>query len=105
MKSIAAGYDGRPPSGLTRTRRLLLLQLGQNPDGLGELQDFALAQSVDLLVQQRYLDLCLHIDPVVVLCGLAIDVLLPVLAHRHDWRRVGRPERKREIEENERVGE
>src|ERR1700742_1604114 len=104
MKSIAAGYDGHPPSGLTRTRRRLLLQLGQNPDGLGELQDFALAQLADLLVQQRYLDLCLHIDPVVVLRGLAIDVLLPVLAHRHDWRRVGPPERTREIEENERVG-
>jgi hypothetical protein len=82
----------------------LLLQLGQHPDGLGELQDFPLAQLVDLLVQQLYLELRLHVDPVVVLRGLAIDVLLPVLAHHDDWRGVGRLERKREIEKNEGVG-
>ena len=54
-----------------------MLQLGQHPDGLGELQDFPLAQLVDLLGQQLYLELRLHVDAVVVLRGLAIDVLLP----------------------------
>src|SRR3954453_19926698 len=55
-------------------------------------------------MQQLYLELPLHVDLVVVLRGLAIDVLLPVLAHHDDWRGVGRLERKREIEKNERVG-
>src|SRR6516162_7115573 len=55
-------------------------------------------------MQQLYLELRLHVDPVVVLRGLAIDVLLPVLAHHDDWRGVGRLERKREVEKNERVG-
>src|SRR6516162_3156703 len=55
-------------------------------------------------MQQLYLELGLHVDPVVVRRGLAIDVLLPVLAHHDDWRGVGRLERKREIEKNERVG-
>ena len=79
-------------------------QLGQRPDGLGELQDFPLAELVDLLVQQLYLELRLHVDPVVVLRGLAIDVLLAVLAHHDERRRVGGLERKCEIEKNERVG-
>jgi hypothetical protein len=34
-------------------------------------------------MQLLYLELRLHIDPIVVLPGLAIDVLLPVLAY-HD---------------------
>src|SRR6516165_8571204 len=55
-------------------------------------------------MQQLYLELRLHVDPVVVLRGLAVDVLLPVLAHHDDWRGAGRLERKREIEKNERVG-
>src|SRR5215468_667752 len=55
-------------------------------------------------MQQLYLELRLHVDPVVILRGLAIDFLLPVLAHHDDWRGVGRLERKREIEKNERVG-
>src|SRR3954453_13264799 len=55
-------------------------------------------------MQQLYLELRLHVDPVVVLRSPAIDVLLPVLAHHDDWRGVGRLERKREIEKNERVG-
>src|SRR5436190_21559318 len=55
-------------------------------------------------MQQLYLELRLHIDPVVVLRSPAIDVLLPVLTHRDDRRGVGRLERKREIEKNERVG-
>src|SRR5262249_38420265 len=55
-------------------------------------------------MQQLYLELRLHVDPVVVLRGLAIDVLLQVLAHHDDWRGVGRLERKCEIEKNERVG-
>src|SRR4051812_43646901 len=55
-------------------------------------------------MQQFYLELRLHIDLVVVLRGLAIDVLLPVLAHHDDRRGVGRLERKREIEKNERIG-
>src|SRR5262245_30309984 len=55
-------------------------------------------------MQQLYLELRLHVDPVVVLRDLAIDVLLPVLAHHNDWRGVGRLERKSEIEKNERVG-
>ena len=59
---------------------------------------------VDLLMQQLYLELRLYIDPVVVLRGLAIDVLLPVLAHHDDRRGVGRLERKREVEKNERIG-
>src|SRR6516162_8971958 len=81
MKSIATRYD-RPSAfriALACTRRRLLQQ-------------------------QLYLELRLHVDPVVVLRGLAIDVLLPVLAHHDDWRGVGRLERKREIEKNERVG-
>src|SRR4051794_11412343 len=85
-------------------RGRLLEQLGQHPDGLREPQDFALTQLVDLLMEQLYLKLRLHIDPVVILRGPAIDVLLPVLAHHDDRRGVGRLERKREIEENERVG-
>src|SRR6516162_6594500 len=52
-------------------------------------------------MQQLYLELRLHVDPVVILRGLAVDVLLPVLAHHDDWRGVGRLERKREIEKNE----
>src|SRR5215475_12096107 len=55
-------------------------------------------------MQQLYLELRLHVDPVVILRSPAIDVLLPVLAHHDDWRGVGRLERKREIEKNERVG-
>ena len=55
-------------------------------------------------MQQLYLEFRLHVDPVVVLRSPAIDVLLPVLAHHDDWRGVGRLERKREIEKNERVG-
>jgi len=42
-------------------------------------------------------------DATEVLGGLAVDVLLPVLAHHDDWRGVGRLERKRKIEKNERV--
>ena len=79
MKSIAARYDGRPPSASE----------SREPDAdcssssvsvvtaSVKLQDFALAQLVDLLVQQLYLELRLHVDAVVVLRGLAIDVLLP----------------------------
>src|SRR5690242_12319160 len=55
-------------------------------------------------MQQLYLELRLHIDPVVVFRGLAIDVLLPVLAHHDDRRGVGGLERKREIEKNEWIG-
>src|SRR4051812_17596662 len=55
-------------------------------------------------MQQLYLELRLHVDPVVVLRGLAIDVLLPVLAYHDDRRRVGCLLGKREIEKNERVG-
>src|SRR3954452_24912271 len=55
-------------------------------------------------MQQLYLELRFHVDAVVVLRGLAIDFLLPVLAHHDDRRGVGRLERKREIEKNERVG-
>ena len=55
-------------------------------------------------MQQLYLELRLHVDSVVVLRGLAIDVLLPVLTHHNDGRRVSGLERKREIEKNERVG-
>src|SRR6201986_290147 len=47
-------------------------------------------------IQQLYLELRLHVDPVVVLRSPAIDVLLPVLAHHDDWRGVGRLERKSE---------
>jgi hypothetical protein len=83
-------------------RGRLLLQLGQHHDGLGELQD-PLAELVDLLVQQFYLEFRLHVDAVVLLSGLAINVLLPVLAHHDNRRRVGGLERKREIEKNERV--
>ena len=39
-------------------------------------------------MQLLYLELRLHIDPIVVLRGLAIDVLLPVLAY-HDEIREG----------------
>src|SRR4051795_9661498 len=55
-------------------------------------------------MEQLYLELRLHIDPRGALRGLAIDVLLPVLAHHDDRRGVSRLERKREIEKNERVG-
>src|SRR4051812_37277443 len=55
-------------------------------------------------MQQLYLEFRLHVDPVVILHSPAIDVLLPVLAHHDNWRGVGRLERKREIEKNERVG-
>src|SRR5437660_129486 len=51
-------------------------------------------------MQQLYLELRFHVDAVVVLRGLAIDVLLPVLAHHDDWRGLGCLERKREIEKN-----
>src|SRR3954447_3505473 len=54
-------------------------------------------------MQQLYLKLRLHVNPVVVLSGPAIDVLLAVLAHHDDWRGVRRLEGKREIEKNERV--
>jgi hypothetical protein len=49
-------------------------------DVFGQFHDFPLTQLVDLLVQQVYLELRLHVDPVVVLRGLAIDALLSVLA-------------------------
>jgi|SRR5215471_51174 hypothetical protein len=55
-------------------------------------------------MQQLYLELRLHVDPVVALRALEIDVLLPVLAHHGDRRGAGCLERKREIEKNERVG-
>src|SRR3954471_21180348 len=82
MKSIAARYNGRRPSASgSRAPDTDCSSSSSASDGLRKLQDFALTQLVDLLMQALYLDLRLHIDPIVVLRGLAIDALLPVLAY------------------------
>src|SRR5947209_4433429 len=95
MESIAARYDDRLPSESdSRAREADCCCSSVS----------TLTALVDLLVQQLYLELRLHVDAVVLLRGLAIDVLLSVLAHHDDRRRAGGLERKREIEKNERVG-
>ena len=80
MKSIAARYDGRPlPASGSRAA---------GPSCSSSSVSVAATQLVNLLMllmQKLYLKLRLYVDPIVVLRDLAIDLLLPVLAH-HDFR-------------------
>src|SRR5258705_10561611 len=55
-------------------------------------------------MQQLDFQLGLDVDLVVVLGGLTIDILLPILAHHDEGRRVGGLERERQIEQNKRIG-
>ena len=99
--------EGTLGLGERRRRRLESLaaqELRQVGDGLGEVQDLLLPQLVDLLVQQLDLELGLDVDLAVVLGLLAVDVLLAVLAHHDDRRRVGGLERQREVQQDEGIG-
>jgi hypothetical protein len=77
MKSIAARYDGRPASGRV-----------QPAPGCSSISvSVAATQLVNVLMQKLYLKLRLYVYPIVVLRDLAINFLLPVLAHHyfHDF--------------------
>ena len=62
---------------------------GQALNDVKELQDFLLPHGINLVVQQLDFELHLHINPVVVLCILAVDFRLTILAHHNDGRCIG----------------
>src|SRR3984957_5219965 len=90
--------------GLRGRGALALEQVGQVGDRLGQHQDLLLAKGVDLFMQELDLQLRLDVDLVVVLRLLAVDILLAVLAHHDEGRRVGRLERERQVEQDEGIG-
>src|SRR6266550_5822065 len=104
MKSIAARYDGRPPSALdsrasdadcsSSSVSILTASVSFRTSRSRGWSIFSCSNSISSSA----------FTLVVVLRSPAIDVLLPVLAHHDDWRGGGRLERRREIEKNERVG-
>ena len=67
---------------------------------LGASLDFRLAKLIDLLMQKLNLQFRLDVDLIVVFGGVAVDVLLTVLTHHDDRRRVGGLERQRQIQQN-----
>jgi hypothetical protein len=64
-------------------------QIRQRFNGLGQSQHLLLPQLIYLFVQQLDLKLRLDVDLVVIFCRHPVDILLSVLAHHDDWRRVG----------------
>src|SRR5438105_13666128 len=92
----------RPRSWRERSSGALGAQhCGEVADRFGKAHHLGLAQLVEFLVQQFDFKFRFDIDLVVVLGRLAIDVLLPVLAHHYEGRGVRSLKRKREIEQNE----
>jgi len=55
-------------------------------------------------MQQFDLEFRLDVDLVVMLGALAIDILLPILAHHDERRRIGGLKRERQIKQDERIG-
>jgi hypothetical protein len=55
-------------------------------------------------MQELDLELGLHVDLKIVLRLVAIDILLPVLAHHDERGRVSGLERERQVEQDKRVG-
>jgi hypothetical protein len=64
----------------------------------------SVSQGVEFLVERLDLELGLDVDLIVLLGGLAVDVLLAVLAHHDERRGVGRLERQSEVQQDEGVG-
>ena len=71
---------------------------------LGQRQHLLAAQFVELLVEQLDLELGLDVDAEILRRLLPVDVLLPVLAHHDERRRIGGLKGEREVEEDERIG-
>jgi hypothetical protein len=74
---------------------------GQALNDVNELQDFLLAQGVNLVVQQFDFEFRLDVYSVVVFCVLTINLRLTVLAHHDDRRRIGGLEGKDQVQQDE----